>query len=190
MMTPQLKRLIRSAVIVEYAVWAVITGSVLFYFVLAYVLEKGGMSAGLQGIGAMEAVLYAAAAAAAAASVLYRRHCYSHERILSILRKDADIDTLSGGLGADGADSERIAFLRTLGESEKRAFILLSELQKTSIISLVLNEMVVMLGFVLAFLSGDFVKIIPFGVVSLLLNIWMFPRPESVAERACGLYSS
>jgi hypothetical protein len=48
--------------------------------------------------------------------------------------------------------------------------------------------MVALLGFVLAFLSGEFMKIIPFGLASLLLNIWMFPRPESVIERSQKLF--
>jgi hypothetical protein len=190
MMTPKLKRLIRPAVIVEYAVWAVITGSVLFYFVLAYVLERGGVSAGSGLTDNMRTVFYAAGALVAAASVLYRRYCFSDTHVLAVIRNDADVQALPDGLWSEHADSGRAALLQTLREDELRAVSLMNELLKASIISLVLNEMVVMLGFVLAFLSGDFMKIIPFGIASLVLNIWMFPRPESVAERACGLYSS
>ena len=88
----------------------------------------------------------------------------------------------AGPTGLTGGDS--IDILSALCESEKRVLYLLNELQKSSIINLILNELVIMIGFVLSFLSGDFMKIIPFGAASLVLCIWMFPRTESVAVKS------
>jgi hypothetical protein len=108
--------------------------------------------------------------------------------MLAIIKKDVDVTALSGSLGIERAGSGRSALFNALGEDELRAVTLMNELVKASIINLVLNEMVALLGFVLAFLSGEFMKIIPFGLASLLLNIWMFPRPESVIERSQKLF--
>jgi hypothetical protein len=180
--------MIRPNVIAEYAVWAVITVSVLFYFVLSYVLAKNGLSAGIRSADNVQTVFYTAGALVAAASVLFRRYSFSDKHMLAIIKKDVDVTALSGSLGIERAGSGRSALFNALGEDELRAVTLMNELVKASIINLVLNEMVALLGFVLAFLSGEFMKIIPFGLASLLLNIWMFPRPESVIERSQKLF--
>ncbi len=171
-------------------VWAIITGSVLFYLVLAYVLEAGGRSAGLPGIGVMEAVLYFAAAAAAVASVLYHRYSLSDARLSMFLKRNVDVAGLSGAVSAKGAEYGQLAQIKSMSDFDRRALSLMYELQKISLINLILNEMVIILGFVIAFLSGDFMKIIPSGAASLVLCIWMFPRPESLVKRARNLYTA
>jgi len=176
-MTPQLNRLISARVLAERAVWVIITGSVVFYFFLAYKIAGVSAGAGRGGLSGAEPLFYIAAAAAAVFSIIYHRRSFSDDGVRAILSKF-------------DAGSHGIEDVSALSGSEKRAFFLLNELQKASIINLIINEIVIIIGFVLSFLSGDFVKIIPFGVASLLLCLWMFPRTESVAKRACGLYSS
>lgn len=188
MITPQLKHLIRPSVLVMRTVWAIITGSVLFYLVLAYVLVAGGRSAGLPGIGVMEAVIYLAAAAAAVASVLYHRYSLSDDRLSMFLKRDVDVADLSRAMGAKGAEYGQLARIESMSDFDRRALSLMYELQKISLINLILNEMVIILGFVIAFLSGYYLKIVPFGIVSLLLCIWMFPKPELVIEKARNIF--
>ncbi|HKQ33522.1 MAG TPA: hypothetical protein VJV40_09955 [Thermodesulfobacteriota bacterium] len=173
-MNPNLERLIGARVLAERAVWVMITGSVIFYSFLAYKLAGESAGAAADSLSGAEPLFYIAAAAAAVFSVVYRRRSFSDAGVRAILSK---FDT-----GAHGIED-----VSALNESEKRAFFLLNELQKASIINLIINEIVIIIGFVLSFLSGDFMKIIPFGIASLVLCLWMFPRTESVAERACGL---
>jgi len=180
-MNPQFKPLIRERALTERIVWAIITGSVVFYFFLAYILVGENPSAGVMGVSGAEPLFYIAAASVAAFSIVYRRRSFSDERIRAVL---SNFDTgafpheaVGGRPGSDGIDS-----MSALSESEKRVLYLLNELQKSSIINLILNELVIMTGFVLSFLSGDFMKIIPFGAASLVLCIWMFPRTESVID--------
>lgn len=182
-MNPQFKPLIRARALTERIVWAIITGSVVFYFFLAYILVGENTGAGVMGVSGAEPLFYIAAAALAAFSIVYRRRSLSDDRIHTVLNKyDTGMfphEAVSGRAGSYGVDS-----ISELSESEKRVLYLLNELQKSSIINLILNELVIMIGFVLSFLSGDFMKIIPFGAASLVLCIWMFPRTESVTVKS------
>lgn len=181
-MNPQFSRLVRNRAITERIVWAIITGSVVFYFFIAYVLTGESPGAGVEALKDAEPLFYAAAAAVAAFSVYYRRRSFSDDRIKVLLREfDTGVfpeHNVSDRPGRDGRDG-----LSALKDSEKRAVFLMNELQKSSIINLILNEFVIMIGFALSFLSCDFMKIIPFGAASLVLCIWMFPRTESVIDK-------
>lgn len=186
-MNPNLERLIRARVLAERAVWVMITGSVVFYFFLAYKITGESTGAGADGLSGAEPLFYIAAAVAAVFSVVYRRRSFSDEGVRAILSK---FDTgafpgehLTGRAGSYGIDD-----MSALSESEKRAFFLLNELQKASIINLIINEIVIMTGFALSFLSGDFMNIIPFGVASLLLCLWMFPRTGSTVKKAQNIF--
>jgi hypothetical protein len=99
-----------------------------------------------------------------------------------------DIDAFPDEPVTERAGPGGIDDISALNESEKRAFFLLNELQKSSIINLILNEIVIMIGFVLSFLSGDFVKIIPFGMASLVLCLWIFPRTRSAVQKAQNIF--
>lgn len=174
-MNPDFERLIRTRVLAGRAVWVMITGSVVFYFFLAYKIAGVSAGAGRGGLSDAEPLFYIAAAAAAVFSAVYRLRSFSDDGVRAILSKF-------------DAGSHGIEDVSALSESEKRAFFLLNELQKASVINLIINEIVIMTGFALSFLSGDFVKIIPFGVASLLLCLWMFPKTESLIKKAQNIF--
>ena len=186
-MNPNLERLIGARVLAERAVWVIITGSVVFYLFLAYKITGESTGAGADSLSGAEPLFYIAAAAAAVFSVVYRRRAFSDERIRAILSK-FDTGALSGEPVTGRAGSYGVDDISALSETEKRMLFLLNELQKASIINLIINEIVIMTGFVLSFLSGDFMKIIPFGVASLLLCLWMFPRTESAVKKAQNIF--
>ena len=185
--SPRLNKLIRPLVLTERVIWLAITGSVLFYCLMAFVLAGSGSprigSAGL------DAVIYAAALSAAGFSAFYRRRALSDERISLAMKNGEDFAKLTADPRTKSIDTEHHSILESLDAFEKAAYALMAGLQKTTLISLVLNEFVVVLGFVLAFLSGDPYKIIPFGFAALLLNLWMFPRPGTLIRRARSLYT-
>ena len=186
-MNPNFERLIGVRVLAERAVWVIITGSVVFYFFLAYKITGESTGAGADSLSGAEPLFYIAAAVAAVFSVVYRRRSFSDERIHAMLSK-FDTGALPGEPVTGRAGSHGVDDMSALSETEKRALLLLNELQKASIVNLIINEIVVMMGFVLSFLSGDFMKIIPFGVASLLLCLWMFPRTESVIKKAQNIF--
>ncbi|MCY3985610.1 MAG: hypothetical protein OXF23_00995 [Candidatus Dadabacteria bacterium] len=51
-----------------------------------------------------------------------------------------------------------------------------------------INETIVLLGFVLAFMSKDPGDSIPFSVTGIILHIYMYPRVEQLIERTIGSF--
>jgi len=188
MISSQFKDLIHPNVLVQRVVWIAITGSIIFYFVFVYIFVREGRTQAFEKSEGLEAVLYAAAAITAICSILYRRYSLSDERLTKILNREIDIRTLAKSSGTGTSEHEKLARLEALSDFEKKVLSLMCDLQKSTHINLIINETVAILGLVLAFLSGDPLKIIPFGIVSLLLNIWMFPRPEAILEKAQNLF--
>lgn len=189
MITPQLKDLIRPLILVQRVIWIIITCSILFYSFLAFILIGTNKTSDV-GMMGLEMVLYIAAVVFAASSVLYHRYSLSDAHLSMFLKRDVEVADLSRAVGAKGAEYGQLAQIESMSDFDRRALSLMYELQKVSLINLILNEMVIILGFVIAFLSGYYLKIVPFGIVSLLLCIWMFPKPESIVERACNLYTA
>lgn len=79
--------------------------------------------------------------------------------------------------------SLRKKFLATEGqEQEKRLEELSNRLLLPHVVPWGINESVVLLGFVLAFLSKDPMDAIPFSVIGTVLHIYMYPRVEQLVE--------
>lgn len=81
-------------------------------------------------------------------------------------------------------ESLRRKFLTTQGqEPEKRLEELSNRLLLPHVVPWGINESVVLLGFVLAFLSKNPADTVPFSVVGTVLHIYMYPRVEQLVER-------
>lgn len=79
--------------------------------------------------------------------------------------------------------SLRKKFLATEGqEHEKRLEELSNRLLLPHVVPWGINESVVLLGFVLSFLSKNPMDAIPFSVIGTVLHIYMYPRVEQLVE--------
>ena len=79
--------------------------------------------------------------------------------------------------------SLRKKFLATEGqEQEKRLEELSNRLLLPHVVPWGINESVVLLGFVLSFLSKDPADAMPFSVIGIILHIYMYPRVEQLVE--------
>lgn len=79
--------------------------------------------------------------------------------------------------------SLRKKFLATEGqEQEKRLEELSNRLLLPHVVPWGINESVVLLGFVLSFLSKNPMDAIPFSVIGTVLHIYMYPRVEQLVE--------
>ncbi len=79
--------------------------------------------------------------------------------------------------------SLRKKFLATEGQKpEKRLEEFSNRLLLPHVVPWGINESVVLLGFVLAFLSKNPEDAIPFSVVGIILHIYMYPRVEQIVE--------
>ena len=80
--------------------------------------------------------------------------------------------------------SLRKKFLATEGQKpEKRLEEFSNRLLLPHVVPWGINESVVLLGFVLAFLSKNPADAIPFSVIGIILHIYMYPRVEQFVER-------
>lgn len=190
MISTQLRQLIRPLVLIQRVIWVVITGSILFYFGIVYVLVGNSGTGTLPKMDGFETVMYIVAAAVSVCSIFSHRHALSGESLARNLKKDVNVEELSRDPRTKRIDADKLGRLESLSDFEKRAFSLMYYLQRVTFINLFLNETVVVLGFVLAFLSGDPQKIILFGVVSLALSVWMFPRPGAAIDRARNIHTA
>ena len=79
--------------------------------------------------------------------------------------------------------SLRKKFLATQGEQEERRLEEFSNrLLLPHVVPWGINESVVLLGFVLAFLSRNPADAIPFSVIGTVLHLYMYPRVEQLVE--------
>ena len=80
--------------------------------------------------------------------------------------------------------SLRRKFLATEGrEPEKRFEELSNRLLLPHVVPWGINETVVLLGFVLVFLSKNPQDTVPFSVIGIVLQVYMYPRVEQLIER-------
>ena len=79
--------------------------------------------------------------------------------------------------------SLRKKFLATQGqEPEKRLEELSNRLLLPHVVPWGINESVVLLGFVLSFLSKSPADAIPFSAIGIILHIYMYPKVEQLVE--------
>ena len=79
--------------------------------------------------------------------------------------------------------SLRKKFLATEGqEPEKRLEEFSNRLLLPHVVPWGINESVVLLGFVLSFLSKNPADAIPFSVIGIILHIYMYPKVEQLVE--------
>ena len=80
--------------------------------------------------------------------------------------------------------SLRKKFLATQGqELEKRLEELSNRLLLPHVVPWGINESVVLLGFVLSFISKKPMDIIPLSVIGIVLHLYMYPRVDELVER-------
>ncbi len=185
MLTPELKKFVNKQVLVQRIIWFAITGTVIFYFAIVYaIVGKGNSSITSELSGTVEIAFYLISVLLALGSIAYFRRSSTDENIQKLVERDVDLESLT--LGKDNKRSSPLPKeeMDKLNPFQKKIIVLMYELQKTTMINLILNETIAVLGFVLAFLTGNPSKIIPFAVASLVLSIWMYPRPYALINRA------
>lgn len=116
-------------------------------------------------------------------SIFYYRYALSEDHLKKFINKDVDVELLAKNPKTKEVDTKKLAQLKSLSSPELKIYSLMFELQKITIITLILNELLVIFGSALSFLNDDVSKVVPFGIVSLVLSCWMFPKPQSLIKR-------
>ena len=183
MISTNLKELIRPVILVQKIIWFIIVFSILFYIVLLYFLLGGTMvNVASAGYG-LEVLIYILSGASAAGSAYYYSYSISDRKLRKFVAQDLDIEQLAKDPRTSEVDDEKLDKLNSIPNVEAKIYSLMFEFQQSITISLLLSELIVIFGSTLSFLTGDFSRIVPFAIVSVILCIWMFPKPQSLIKR-------
>jgi hypothetical protein len=183
MISEQLSELIRPVILVQKIIWFIIAFSILFYLVLLYFLLGGTMDSELSAGLGFEVLIYILTGASAAGSIYYYRYSTSDIKLRNFMARELDIEQLAKDPRTSEIDHEKLDKLNSVPKEEAKIYSLMFDFQKNITISLLLSELVVIFGSTLSFLTGNFSRIVPFAIVSVILCIWMFPKPQSLIKR-------
>lgn len=187
MISEELKELIRSPILAQKLLWIIIVGSIIFYISFVYIVVGGKSVLVLSISSAIELLIYVLAGISMFGSVFYYRYALSDNHLKKFMNKDVDIELLAKNPMSKEVDSNKLTQLSSLKPIELKIYSLMFELQKITIITLILNELIVIFGSAISFINDDVSKIVPFGIVSLVLSFWMFPKPQSLIKRVQSL---
>ncbi len=149
-------------------IWAALCGSVLLYVGVLYLIRQGPPESDAA---AQVLVLsaYLQSLLVAGVSLAYRHWALSEAR----LRRTMD--------RLDGPE------LPGVDRTEGRLYRVLGHLQVVDVVGLALHESIALFGFVLAFLTVDPARILPFAALAIVANLLIFPRPRAMLEHARNL---
>jgi len=187
MISKRLNELIRPLILVQRIIWFIITLSIVFFISFIYFTVGGTITAG-SGIGIrMEIFVYLLSGACAAGSIFYYRYSISDNKLKQFISRDLDVVYLAKDTRTKKVDEDILEKLNSLPEIDAKIYSLMFEYQKNITVSLISCELVIIFGSALSFTSENFFRIVPFAIVSIILCVWMFPRPQSLIRRVHNL---
>ncbi|MDC0357243.1 hypothetical protein OAO01_00375 [Oligoflexia bacterium] len=169
--------------LVQKILWFAFTMSIIFLFAMSYMLSASMTGQAVMGSDFPKGIFALAAVGLAAASVLIKRHFSSDSYITQKLTEEVNLETLATIPKTRQIDAERLAKLEKLEPFEQSAFAFISAGTKSQIISLALNESIMVLGLVLSILEQNATTAVPYAVAAIGLNILTYPKPEKALER-------
>lgn len=111
----------------------------------------------------------------------------SDSRLRQFLAQQPDPEAMARNYQTGKVDEDRLARIKTISPDEQRLLALVPYFFVGFSVRLAFNESIALYGFVLAFFSRSFVAILPFAMISLVLN-WTVPFPlDSALDRAASL---
>ncbi|RJR32342.1 MAG: hypothetical protein C4576_30360 [Desulfobacteraceae bacterium] len=189
MLSIPLRLLLRNNVITMRIIWAAMTFAIFVLAGIAYMAPMWSKRTAPQEVpGSMNkwrTILYIAGLVAASASILTRQFMFSDNRVRKELAKDTDpFAPEEMNCRSDKLDPERYAKTSMFKPPEQKILRLSGHLLSSMMVSLMLNETIVVLGAAYSLIWQTSDAVIPFFFGGLVLNLFMFPRPEAILERA------
>ncbi len=152
--------------------WSVLTGSVFLLVYLVYMLNSNEVNVEVVENTDLNFVLFPAAIIIAASSFLLRKYLTSKKFLDKIMKSSSDVID-------DNFELERERLILKIAEMN---FIPL-------IILLALNEAITNLGFVAALTSNDAGQIIPYAMISTMLNLMIIPNARKIEKTVSQMRS-
>ncbi len=186
MVSRELRELLGPGARIQTIIWFAFVATVPIYVLVAHMINRYGFAVQPPNDG-LTPVFYVVAAFLAAGSFVVRRLALTDEKLKAHLGKDPTLSTHASGARVGQVDRERRRRFEALPAHEQRLTGLLAHLQIITIVTLGMQEAIVVLGLVLAILQQRAGGIYPFAGLALLLMILSFPRPLAMVERAAGM---
>lgn len=178
------RALIKPIATVQRVIWLAFLGAVLMYVYVAYSLFAQKASGGEPLLSNPLTIPFVILSLLAAALAPYVPPL-PDSRLRQLIDQPPEAIARDPRTGI--VDEDRLARIRTLSSDEQRLLALVRALFVGFVVRLAFNESIALYGLVLAFISKSFVAVLPFAIVSFVLNL-MVPSPlESALKRAESL---
>lgn len=188
-MAESFQQIIEKSAKTQKILWGAFTFTIFLYSGVAFVVASkmsGPVDEDL--VRLVRLILVGVSAACAVGATLYRRRAFSEAGLRRLLDRAVDLRKLaSSRQGRNGPlvlDPARLASLQAMEPADQKLVGLVQGTQVTLIISLGLQEVIAVFGLVLAFVSRAGNAVLPFAAVALILNVFAFPDPTALVERA------
>jgi hypothetical protein len=165
--------------------WVAYTLSIPLFVAVLFLMM--GLGEGANWAAVSTQVSLGAGALVVVAALLYQRRTFSASRLRELLAPEADIDEMSKDSEYGVVNEDRKADLALLSPGELRVLAALQGLQVPFLLSLGINEVVALVGFVVAYVIRDFTLVVPFASAALILNVVAAPRATHWAKRLSRL---
>jgi hypothetical protein len=185
MVSERLHDLIRPQQFLLTLLWLIFTLSIAVYVGVAYFTVPPGVAVLRAGAAADRppgSVYPIAAALGALAGFLLRRFLLSKQRIQAQLSAPLNTTLYCTNPQTKQVDEQKRSIIEGLTDIEKKLLSVSGRYFIPSVLSLVLNETVGILGLVAAMGSGNPAAILPYAAVGLLLNLLIFPRVQAFVQ--------
>jgi len=118
------------------------------------------------------------------ASILWWRLHLSDDRLKANLAREVSARSLASNRQTGQIDEDRLSEIERLSEFEQKLLSYASGYPLPFVVSLLLNGVIPIPGVVLAFLTANPTKMVPFALAAIILNVLMFPRLTALVNRA------
>ena len=186
MLSDELKNLVVQPAWNMIIIWGAFMAATLIYVFVAWIMFRGAnpeLDASFSPR-LVQAVIWFLVLVSAMGSVIIEKVMLSEKEIMKKLGQDPNGVTAltSQSLSGRPVSAEKKAIFENLSGTEQRLICLLSHYRTAMIVVWALRESIAVLGLILVILMGDFLMVVPFAMVALVLIAIRPPRPASFLE--------
>jgi hypothetical protein len=186
MLSDTLKELLRPLELVPRVIWAALTLSMLIYVCVVYYMAQAGQLSSVVNAEVAKGLLTVCplvAAVLACVSFLVRRLPLSERLVKARLASPIELSCHFTNPQTGLVNEQKRAKIESLSQREKKLLQVSTMCFPPTLLSMVVNEAIVILGLLLAILTGAPTAIVPYALIGITLNAVMFPSIRTFVEK-------
>lgn len=181
MANPALTTLVEKNSKILKIVWVALLFAIVLYSGLSLTFSYSGNSDPGE---ALKYIFYTIAVLLALTSILIYKKVFSEKSFKEKLKREMSAEELAKDIGTNKVDPDKKKALETLSTMELKLYGLSGSFFIPYVICWALNESIVLIGFVMAYVFNDGYEIVPFTLAGLLLHVQMYPKLEQIVNKA------